>query len=315
MKFSIILTSFNVEPYIDSAIKSVIPLLNMETELVIIDDASNDGTWSKITKYDDNPFITIHNVSHRGLGAARNYGMDVATGDYILFLDGDDFFNTQNLEIIFSTMGNQDLVIFGWKKADESGKLFGECKVDGSFIGMDRMAWNKIYKASLVKDIKFPEGVLYEDVGFTSVSYLMAQNILFSPLVGYGYRQRQLSITRKKQNSHVHLDVLVGIKTLKTFMDTQTNIGVAETRDVKVMINNLVLSHIKRIFLDYERMDFVEIDDVKTLTNELVKTDIFGFATSRKTRKRIVDGFLILLLKLGYIRYSFVLYRLITRER
>ena len=82
--------AYNVEPYIEEAIKSVLNQTILPLELIIINDGSTDGTADVIAKYTDNPIVKVITIKNRGLGPARNLGMEHAQGEYIYFFDSDD---------------------------------------------------------------------------------------------------------------------------------------------------------------------------------------------------------------------------------
>lgn len=85
MKFSIILPTYNVSAYVRKAVLSVLEQRDTcgDFELIIVDDESTDGTWKVVKSFSDNPRVKLYRVSHRGLGAVRNFGVSKATGDYI----------------------------------------------------------------------------------------------------------------------------------------------------------------------------------------------------------------------------------------
>ena len=89
-RFSVIVSAYNIENYIERAINSILEQTYTNYELIIINDASKDSTLEKIKKYDDPRITVISNEKNRGLGAVRNIGIERASGEYIVHLDGDD---------------------------------------------------------------------------------------------------------------------------------------------------------------------------------------------------------------------------------
>lgn len=104
MRFSIILPTYNVSAYVKKAILSVLEQQGTygDFELLIIDDESTDGTWELVKSFSYDNRVKMYRLSHRGLGAARNFGISKAKGNYILYLDGDDEFDSRLLSILQS---------------------------------------------------------------------------------------------------------------------------------------------------------------------------------------------------------------------
>ena len=89
-RFSIIISAYNIEAYIERAIKSVLEQTFKNFELIIVNDCSKDQTLEKIKKFTDERITVINNERNVGLGAVRNIGIAKAKGEYIVHLDGDD---------------------------------------------------------------------------------------------------------------------------------------------------------------------------------------------------------------------------------
>jgi glycosyltransferase involved in cell wall biosynthesis len=117
-KFSIIISVYNLEKYISKAIDSVLSQNFNNYEIIIINDGSTDNTWSILEQYaisHDNINI-VNNEKNIGLGASRNVGLSICKGQYILFLDGDDYlYDNSTLERINSvvSISNPDIAFFG----------------------------------------------------------------------------------------------------------------------------------------------------------------------------------------------------------
>ena len=90
-KFSIIVPVYNVENYVDKCIKSILNQTYKNYEVIIINDGSTDNSLNIINKYKNNKKIKIITQKNKGLSNARNNGMKMATGDYLLFIDSDDY--------------------------------------------------------------------------------------------------------------------------------------------------------------------------------------------------------------------------------
>lgn len=116
VKISLIINTFNVSNYVDRAISSVLPQLTEETELIIIDDGSTDGTVEKIKK----SILNKHNVhviakiKNEGISAARNQGILKSIGEYILFIDGDDYIDNNAVAKLINIINKNDVDIIGY---------------------------------------------------------------------------------------------------------------------------------------------------------------------------------------------------------
>lgn len=109
IKFSIIVPCYNIEQYIDECVTSVLNQTYSNWELLLINDASEDNTLSRIKKIslsDDR--IKVFDKEHKGVSHTRNYGLRYVTGDYLMLLDGDDFFSTDHLEKTFQILNGND---------------------------------------------------------------------------------------------------------------------------------------------------------------------------------------------------------------
>ena len=117
MKYSVILPVFNREQLIKNAIESIIHQDYTNWELIIIDDASTDGTADVCDSYSqlDKRITVFHHNTNKGVSAARNTGLKNATGDFILFLDSDDYLFPETMSYIFNNgiKYNPDIICFG----------------------------------------------------------------------------------------------------------------------------------------------------------------------------------------------------------
>lgn len=212
MKLSIVMPAYNVEQYIDSAIQSVLSNRSKyDYELIIIDDQSTDATWDIISRYKDNERVQAYRVNHRGLGAARNFGVSLCKGEFVSFIDSDDYITNDYVDTILSTVirNNVDLLIFKWQQ-EVNGNVGHEYgTVD--LLGMSIACWNKCYKRSLIMEQKFPENVFFEDSGFSLRARLAANKVGFLNKVLYYHRHTEKSISRSSLSLYNHLGCLRGI--------------------------------------------------------------------------------------------------------
>jgi len=118
---SVIIPAYNVNQYIDKCISSVVNQTEKNLEIIIINDGSNDGTDLKCQQWADmDKRIILINQSNQGQGSARNVGVMNACGDYILFLDADDYLDTNAVEKLSENLKitNADIIIFDYTIVD-----------------------------------------------------------------------------------------------------------------------------------------------------------------------------------------------------
>ena len=210
-KISIIIPVYNVESYLQQCVESVISQTYSNLEIILVDDGSPDNCpalcdeWAK----KDNRIKVIHK-KNEGLSAARNSAIKVASGEYLLFIDSDDYVSNELCEIAIRSMENfcADVIVFGYEKffensseteiikPDEIKTLSKEDSLRKLITGdIDNYAWNKLYKKYLFDDIGYPEGFVWEDIGTTYKVFEKSEKIVLIDDVLYFYRQRKTSIT------------------------------------------------------------------------------------------------------------------------
>ena len=200
MKFSIIMPTYNCEKYIAEAINSVFSQTYGDYELIIIDDGSTDNTLSivkELTSVRDDARVLLS--SHGGVSKARNLGLSYASGDYILFMDGDDTWDANLLGSVANLSAEADLTVFGIRhdfylsndSFQYSDKDLGDSEevetwTEGQPINALFSAYNmsspcnKVYKREIIEKntISFCEKCVYlEDLKF-NFDYLQCANII-----------------------------------------------------------------------------------------------------------------------------------------
>ena len=211
---SIIVPVYNKEQYIDDCLQSILNQSFTDFELILVNDGSTDGSAEKCRSYSekDNRIIFI-NQENKGVSAARNIGVANASGTYIGFIDSDDTIEPDMYELLVDNAINAGAdisvcrlrVLFPDKiigpAAGEEKVVFNrEQGIYACLAGtLDRSANNKIYKRSIVKDIKF-EGQIYEDILYTCKAFLNAQISVAVNDVKYNYIVRDNSVSMSKFN-------------------------------------------------------------------------------------------------------------------
>lgn len=204
---SVIVPVYNVEKYISKCLESVKEQTLTDFECLIIDDGTKDNSIEKAIEVigDDERFKIYHKVNG-GLSDARNYGIDKATGEYLFFLDSDDYIGNTLLEDTYNMAKkyDSDIVCFDMMYVYDNGEekiSYGadfECKSykdDNSVIFINNSSNNKIYRRTFMNDKRFIKGMWYEDLAVIPVWLSKANNVSHVSKPLYYYLQREGSIS------------------------------------------------------------------------------------------------------------------------
>lgn len=221
IKISIIVPVFNVEKYLDRCITNIINQSYSNIEIIIINDGSTDNSLDICNKYKkiDNRIIVI-NQENQGLSAVRNKGIDIATGEYILFVDSDDILNVDLLKNIESLLNKENDVIcfqhsindsmeYTYLDIEDKLKLSGEDFLELLYEKnkMFCVVWKYCYRKEFLDEnkLKFHEGIIYEDEEWNTIMLCKAKSVIFRDFVGYNYFIREGSITTSNKNINSYL--------------------------------------------------------------------------------------------------------------
>ena len=217
-KISVILPVYNGEKYIKKAIESVLSQTLTDFQLIIVNDGSTDGTLDIINEFRDNR-ITLINQKNLGPGASRNRAFQKVTSEYVMFLDADDWYCKEALEIAYNQAkaNDTDMTFFQMINYDDithqtyendwfdlttfdetfENRVFGPDETPGSIFDLSVGVCQKIYNTSFLKsiDARFPEGIFFEDMPFFYYVYLKAERISIIKRHLYFRRKHDESIT------------------------------------------------------------------------------------------------------------------------
>lgn len=259
MELSIIVPIYNVEDYLEECLESLYNIKNIELEIILVNDGSKDNSFKIMEKFKDMyPEKTVLiNKENGGLSSARNAGMKAAVGEYISFIDSDDFIDVDEFERFFKEGQKDKLdVIVGnmrYYTPEKTGDpLFRSDMIKNSGIlkGVD-FFWelfqkpkcfreevvDDIYRREflLKNDIWFNENIVHEDSEFTPLVYLKAEKIRYIDRAFYFYRQRTGSIMNKvSEKSIVSLESIC-----ERFFDEYKKLGSVKGKEV---LSALILS-------------------------------------------------------------------------
>ncbi|MFJ9648110.1 CDP-glycerol glycerophosphotransferase family protein [Streptomyces sp. NPDC101206] len=227
-RFSVIVPAYKVQAYLRESLESVLSQSYPDLELIAVDDASPDACGALIDEFAArDPRVTAVHLAHNlGAGPARNAGLARATGDYLLFLDGDDTLAPDALQAVADRLkdtGSPDVLVYDHARAPWVGDpvrspLAHLLREDGpasfrptdrpALLGLPAAAWNKACRRDYVEreGLAFPTG-LYEDVPFSCRALLAAESVAVLDRVCVHDRQRRTGSLRTTSTRR-HLDVL-----------------------------------------------------------------------------------------------------------
>ena len=228
---------FNIQDYICECVDSVLDIPELSYEVLIINDGSTDLSLEKVEKYNSIGNVTIISQQNAGLSGARNTGLKHAQGDYVLFLDGDDFIDGSQLRKLLEHQHRSYDIISGnyYEQFNDyciwnvSHNIITEECISGSEVvekyyikTLSSVVWRNIYKRTFLIDnnLFFTEGIYHEDLEWMPRVYLMAQNVRLTKFRFYYYRQREGSIVHSNFNHKKMADRLfIAEKLLKYSFD------------------------------------------------------------------------------------------------
>ncbi|MBO4291231.1 MAG: glycosyltransferase [Lachnospiraceae bacterium] len=249
MKLSIIVPVYNTAGYLEQCVNSLLAQTIPENdyEILLVNDGSIDNSLEVMQRFlADNPdVIEIIDTENGGQGRARNLALDVAQGDYIGFADSDDWAAEDMFARLLDAAEreNADIAVCNSYSVSDSGQTIMNARPQGTDISAAGSVWNKIFRRSLIGDIRFPEGVWYEDFSFSAKLLLSSRKTVFLEEPLYYYRASHSS-TMRNQNALKNLDIL-------TVMDDVAAFAGEDGKDAVefFIINHILVDAIKRVNL------------------------------------------------------------------
>lgn len=208
MKFSIVVPVYNVEAYLDDCLTSLQLQDFADFEVVCVNDGSTDRSREILSEWAGKlPQMKVVDRVNGGLSAARNTGLAAAAGDYILFVDSDDWVEPTLLSRLAAEAGGEDMLCFACRKSDSGATdtLLPEQSDGWSYYNRHALehrevpfvcVWQRCYRREFLMDnnLRFREGILHEDNEFTPRACLKSKRVKVIPDVLYNYRIRSGSI-------------------------------------------------------------------------------------------------------------------------
>lgn len=220
-KVSIIIPIYNVEQYLVKCLDSVVNQTYKNLEIICVNDCSPDNSSEILKEYaaKDNRIKIINHKKNGGLSAARNTGMDNATGEYIYFLDSDDWIDSDYIEKMVNKIIETDADIVIDKNVITEKENFSapykhpshKEEYTNNFITKDEIvnimvnAWSKMLKTDFIrrKNLRFPEGYINEDLYFHYIALAQTDKAYFFDGANYHYLSRDAGISKTEENKDI----------------------------------------------------------------------------------------------------------------
>lgn len=288
-KISVIVPVYKVESYLEQCISSIIKQTYKNLEIILVNDGSPDncGKLCDIYAKKDSRIKVIHK-KNGGLSDARNVALDIATGDYIGFVDSDDWININMYEVLINEAKNEDADIVECKFKsvyDRNIKIDMNEVIEKKIFNAEeaikqhlkgkyfyRCVWNKIYKKELFKDIRFPYSKLAEDLYVTYKLFYKSSKLISVNFQGYYYYIRDNSIMGIG-DFKLAMSTFEGIKEQHEFICS--NLPKLKPMIDKLYINCLLKSYVecKKNEIDIENIKDIQYYE-RIITSELKRKDI-----------------------------------------
>ena len=224
-KISVIVPVYNVETYLRQCLDSIINQTLTDIEIICINDGSTDTSPDILKEYESRDSrIRIISQENKGLSSARNRGLEVAVGEYIYFIDSDDYLDVNALDELYSLSKDKDLdlILFKLANFDDEGNVdynysnmpflldipkdvFTYRDFKDDLFRVDVTAYTKFFKRELVSDMRFPEGLIFEDSAVYLDYIINAKRICFLDKCLYYRRIRDDSIISKASKNHADI--------------------------------------------------------------------------------------------------------------
>ncbi|MCO7177114.1 glycosyltransferase [Sporolactobacillus kofuensis] len=249
-KVSIIIPVYNCEKYLDQCLMSVVNQTMDSIEIVLVNDGSTDNSQAVIDKFASKyDCITSLAQKNSGQGMARNRALDIVTGEYVMFLDGDDYIETDTVKYLYELAKKDqlDIVVYNWKKVDRSGRPlestdhadFDEKNMDSQeliyqFLTnnqqlIEGFSWNKFIRREIFETnhIRFPL-MKFEDIPtmFNVLSYVQRGKYINKNIYNY--------VSHNASTVHS-----MGKQSLEDFLSSINMVGdILDTREMKAKFEN-----------------------------------------------------------------------------
>lgn len=296
-KVSVIVPVYNVEQYLDACLDSIDAQTYKDFELILVDDGSPDKCGEMCDAYaKEHPNTKVIHQENMGLSEARNQGVKIAEGEYVTFIDSDDYIAPDYVEYLLQLMekyeadvaiannvkffDGQTPIITQRAEMDVSATP-GQALSKMCYGEYSICAWGKMYKRFLVEKYPYPKGALYEDLATTYKIVGDSKKIAYGNKVVYYWRQRAGSITRENITER-HFFGITATKQMLEYIEQNypEAIPAAENRCATKIIDNayrIVMSNKDKVMFRRTRAE------IKPFVGSILKNKRSSFAVKLRT--------------------------------
>ena len=307
MKISVIVPVYNTQDYLADCVDSILAQTLKDIEVILINDGSTDNSGRIIGDYVKKypGIVRDLTVLNGGQGWARNFGIDMAKGEYLSFIDSDDYLEANALELMYSAAleNDADIVVCDMEKRYDDGKReYVKAALQSDPLASAGSSSNKIFRRSSVGDIRFPVGLWYEDFAFSAKMLLRSKKTVFVEKPLYIYRCGQSS-TMNNNNARKNLDVIKIMEEIHDFARRENKLDGFEF----LLINHVLLDSIKRLQLQSSSEKKPVIKELREYVKKFIPklTECESFRRESRNRRFIMalnyyglEGLSIAILKL-----------------
>ncbi len=212
-KITVIVPVYNVEPYLKKCVDSIICQTYKNLEIILVNDGSPDNCGQICDEYEKKDMrIKVIHKENGGLSSARNAGIDIATGDYISFIDSDDYINCKMYEYMIqcADVHTNKIIVCSYILIKHNKNTFFGCSqnevytknqaLEFLFSGgwINNFAWNKLYPKHTFTNVRYPLGRKFEDINTTYKTFEQSEGMVCVSKAFYNYIYNEASITGKK---------------------------------------------------------------------------------------------------------------------
>lgn len=281
---SVIVPVYNVVKYLDKCIQSIINQTNRDWELLLVDDGSTDGSSDICEKYNkDDSRIVVFHKENGGVSSARNLGLENAKGDYVIFVDGDDWIEPTLFEDFYRINEEKKLDLFMFEYSVDYGEEINIHSVDNIWYGNNdtekalistinpnnRLIGVKIYSKSLIGNNRFDTSIILgEDTLFSVNVIVNAKSIYYSDKYYYHYVQSENSAVRSSFKFEKMSGLIAYEIDIETCRKNEFMVALDYAKEAYIM---LAIALAKEAFLD---SDFDEKLVLKNISSGIRKYSI-----------------------------------------
>lgn len=278
---SIIVPIYNVEKYLNQCIDSIINQSYKNLEIILINDGSPDNSGEICDQYKliDDRIVVVHQ-KNKGLSGARNSGLEIATGDYIGFVDSDDWIEKKMYEVMLNLLLKHDLDIIECGSNQSNHEIdYKEgafnIVIENSFEALQRIiknssfpVWRRLYKKEIIKDSKFVLNKTSEDVYFMIDNIPKVSKMGYYGFPFYNYRSNPTSITKSPYNLTRLNDSISAALYLKNELISFLSKNEHNKQEFLLMFQDFIL---KELIYHYKMLNYYPEVDPKHTNRKRIK--------------------------------------------